>query len=916
MRLGITARLSAAFAVVAVLAVTANLIAEHGGSVVQTRTVERPRPAARAVRPHAPPPVAPELVPSHPVLEPAPLLAALKEFDRAVAKRAEIVSPEASAQVRTTGESLQTIAAQFVGSAREQSASPAQTRSLSSRVASYRKQGHELISDADRRRELLVAYWNRFERADARVKGSLDRTWKIFGRIIARESLVALSRDLDDIRRESARLTPGGAFDPAIVASLGRSHEKFAVALEENAKSLARSQGSEWLDALRAEFQDVVATRTELFLTDEHSARTSATLEQGAKEIQSLVHALVVDSAASTGAPAAVSNAEVIDSTKERSVPPAPGGLEPEHLEPEAPVVDQVTTTTVPAENNGRMLIALISGAVLVLLLLICVATVRSVTLPIRRMIAMTKRLSTAGGDVNVTVARGGIRELDTLAVAFNDMAARLNAAHAQMREYQGRLEERVDERTRALQHLAEHDPLTGLPNRRQLLTYLQSALRKAHREGAQVGVFFLDLDNFKNINDSMGHAFGDRVLTAIAERLREATAETGFAARLGGDEFTVVYENAQSIEDVCRVGGTLVYAFEKPLVIDGRDLIVGVSVGASVYPDHEMDGEALLRAADAALFQAKQAGRARLSLFSPAMLEAATLKFRIEQGLRRAVDRGEFELLFQPEVSFEAMETQVVEALLRWRLPDGRNVSPAEFLAVAEESGLITSISDWVLSSAIESAARWHRGPWPEVRVAINVSARQLLDARFADRVRGLIEHHRLPPRCIEIELTETVLQTGPATIETLRQLRELGVAIALDDFGTGYSSLSSLEQLPLTRVKLDRSLIASIHTSARSLAIARAIIGLCKGLELEVTAEGIESPEQLAVLLEAPSLCLQGYLLAQPVSSDDLPAVLTQLPQRMQLLLLSLPGRPNLLRSEREEDVAGRLVPEQAVS
>jgi diguanylate cyclase (GGDEF)-like protein len=780
-------------------------------------------------------------------------------------------------------------------------------------VASYRKQGDELVSDADRRRQLLVAYWDRMERVDARVKGSLDRTWKIFGRIIARESLVALSRDLDDIRRESARLTPGGSFDPAIVASLGQNHEKFALTLEQNAKSLTRSQGSEWLDALRVEFQDLVATRTELFLTDDHSARTSKALEQSSREIQSLVRALVADSAASTGASPEVSNAEVIDTSTVESPasPPSPG-----RREAELAVVDRVTTTTVPAENNARMLIALISGAVLVLLLLICVATVRSVTLPIRRMIAMTKRLSAGAADVNVKVERGGISELDTLAVAFNDMAARLSAAHSQMREYQGKLEERVDERTRALQHLAEHDPLTGLPNRRQFLTYLQSALRRAHREGAQVGVFFLDLDNFKNINDSMGHAFGDRVLTAIAERLREATAESGFAARLGGDEFTVIYENAQSIEDVCRVGGTLVYAFEKPLVIDGRDLLVGVSVGASVYPDHEMDGEALLRAADAALFQAKQAGRARLSLFSPAMLEAATLKFRIEQGLRRAVDRGEFELLFQPEVSFDSMETQVVEALLRWRLPDGRNVSPAEFLAVAEESGLITSISDWVLSSAIESAAKWHRGAWPDVRVAINVSARQLLDASFAERVRGLMEHHRLPPRCIEIELTETVLQTGPATIETLRQLRELGVAIALDDFGTGYSSLSSLEQLPLTRVKLDRSLIASIHTSARSLAIARAIIGLCKGLELAVTAEGIEQPEQLAVLLESPSLCLQGYLIAQPVSSDDLPAVLAQLPERLQLLLLSLPSSPHLLRSEREEDVTGRLVAEQAVS
>jgi EAL domain-containing protein (putative c-di-GMP-specific phosphodiesterase class I) len=298
-----------------------------------------------------------------------------------------------------------------------------------------------------------------------------------------------------------------------------------------------------------------------------------------------------------------------------------------------------------------------------------------------------------------------------------------------------------------------------------------------------------------------------------------------------------------------------------------------------------------LLRAADAALFEAKSSGRSQLSLFNPAMVEAAILKFRVEQGLRRAVDRGEFELVFQPEVSFESMTAQAVEALLRWRLPDGRSVAPAEFLDVAEQSGLITQISDWVLASALEQAALWHRGPWPNVRVAINVSARQLLDATFVDRVAQLLKQHELPPGCIEIELTETVLQTGPVTIESLRRLRDLGTLIALDDFGAGYSSIASLERLPLTRVKLDRSLIATIHTSPRSLAIARAIVGLCSSLELAVTAEGIEEPEQLAALLELPALTLQGYLISKPVSAESLPAVIASVPQHLETLLLTLP-------------------------
>jgi diguanylate cyclase (GGDEF)-like protein len=432
---------------------------------------------------------------------------------------------------------------------------------------------------------------------------------------------------------------------------------------------------------------------------------------------------------------------------------------------------------------------------------------------------------------------------------------------------------------------------LTGLPNRRQLLSYLNIVLKNAARDNALVGVFFLDLDNFKNINDSMGHAFGDLVLQGIAERLREATALDGFAARLGGDEFTVIHERAESVEEIARAGGALVCAFQKPILIQGRELLISVSVGASVYPVDDIDAGALLRAADLALFHAKRSGRSRLSLFRAELLESAALKFRIEQELRRAVDRGEFELLFQPEVNFDSLETKLVEALLRWRLPDGRHVSPAEFLAVAEESGLIMNISDWVLRSAIQCAAGWHAGPWPDVCIAINVSARQLLDPRFVEHLAGLLAEHSLPPSCIEIELTENVLQTGPATIETLRQLRALGVAVALDDFGTGYSSLASLEQLPLTRVKLDRSLIQSIDTSDRSLAIARAIVGLCGSLGLEVTAEGVERPEQLARLLAYPSICLQGYLICAPIAADSVPRLVAGMPQALQSLLITMP-------------------------
>jgi diguanylate cyclase (GGDEF)-like protein len=485
-----------------------------------------------------------------------------------------------------------------------------------------------------------------------------------------------------------------------------------------------------------------------------------------------------------------------------------------------------------------------------------------------------------AKGESGVTVPRGGIRELDTLALAFNDMASQLAVAQEAARDQTHLLEAKVAERTLQLQERAQLDPLTRLANRHHFFTLLETAIATATRDNRLVGVFFLDVDNFKNMNDSLGHEFGDQVLQTIAKRLTESTHSFGFAARLGGDEFTVVYESASHIEDIRMAGLQLIQAFQEPMPLEGRDLVVSISAGASVFPEHAQNVEALLRAADAALYEAKALGRSQLALFTPALLEAATERFHTEQGLRRALDRGEFELLFQPEVNVQTCEVELVEALLRWRRPDGRLAGPGEFLAVAEASGLILQINDWVLHRVMETAARWHHGHWPGVRIAINVSSRQLFDNSFVEQVQELLEQHKLPPRCIEIELTENVLQTGSATIASLRRLRAHGIAIALDDFGTGFSSLASLEQLPLTRIKLDRSLIASIDTSPRSAAIAKAIIQLCQGLGLQITAEGIERLEQLAPLVGYPGLFAQGYLLARPQSADDLLPVKANLP------------------------------------
>ena len=489
------------------------------------------------------------------------------------------------------------------------------------------------------------------------------------------------------------------------------------------------------------------------------------------------------------------------------------------------------------------------------------------------------------------TVARGGVRELDELAAAFNHMVERLARAERIVRGYQMQLEARVEERTRQLQHMAHHDPLTDLPNRRQLFAYLEEALAEATGSGRRVGLLFLDLDNFKTINDSLGHEFGDRVLQAVGDRLRCAVAGRGFSARLGGDEFTMVCEGADTVEAVEAIAAGMLGEFQQPVLVSGRELTIGVSIGASVFPDHATDTASLLRAADAALFRAKDLGRNRYSIFSKELLDLAAERFQTEQALRRAIEAGEFELVYQPEVCFESGRVGTVEALLRWRRAGNAPVAPAEFLCVAEQSGLMVEINAWVLATAVRQAADWFRGGWADVRVAVNVSSQQLLEGGLPEHVRSLLEEHGLPASSLELELTENVLQTAPGTVEVLQALRELGVSVALDDFGTGYSSLTSLEQLPLDRIKIDRSLVTSVDTNARSAAIVRSIVGLSRSLGLRVTAEGVERIEQLAFLLAFRGIDVQGFLISRPLETHAVASFAASVSPKLEDLLLDAP-------------------------
>ncbi len=359
-------------------------------------------------------------------------------------------------------------------------------------------------------------------------------------------------------------------------------------------------------------------------------------------------------------------------------------------------------------------------------------------------------------------------------------------------------------------------------------------------------------------------------MLQGIADRLHATVGNNGMLARLGGDEFTMLLEDVQSIEEVEAKSAEIVAALQQPLSVDGRVLATSASVGASLYPDHADSAEGLLRAADVALFRAKELGRNRFALYRPALYDAAAQRFRLEQSLRQAVEAGDLLLMFQPQVALHTFEVTGLEALLRWRKADGRIATATEFIHIAEKTGLIHELTDWVLRSATSTAAAWRAQGWHRACVAINVSPPQFFDSDFVEHISKALEVTGLPASALELELTETVFQTGTNTIESLRRLRDMGVAIALDDFGIGYSSLTSLEQLPITRVKLDRLLVAGVDSNPRSAAIVRSIIALCHGLGLQVVAEGVERPAQLDFLSRCGPVGVQGYLLGYPVEAD----------------------------------------------
>jgi diguanylate cyclase (GGDEF)-like protein len=877
-RVGIVGHLGLSFAAVGLLAAIANSIVEQGVSIIEITRVAPALVAAPVVMTIEEPRSAPPALASLTATGSA-LIEAVDRYGAAVVVRAQIYSPEneariAAAQVVLLSEQAN-LFEKTVGDIR---------RDLNLDLDRYRETGTNLTSVADQRRQTVETYTDHLRSLRSLLDQSVNASWKIFGRVVARQTVLKLRADHDQLQSTFTALSAADALDPVAVTTLIQREAIFDATLSENERGLIRSEGREWISNVRSEFHQLIALRAALVIDWQRLDKARQDFLEAGTGARERAEA-IPDLGQPTLAPQTNQGRQFVGPILDDVNFVGPPLLD---SVPVSAATGPVTRVARQETDKAKQLfVAWVSGGVLLIVLLISIGTVRSIVVPIRRLLHATNQLGKS--ETHEPVPRGGIKELDRLAQSFNQMAEELVAARRTASEHQIRLEERVLERTRELQELAECDPLTGLPNRRHLLSLLETALTGADSNNQRVAVFFLDLDNFKNINDSMGHGFGDEVLKAIAKRLENLALGVGFAARLGGDEFTVVFTSAKSGDSVRAAGLEMIDAFHKALLIGNRELTIGVSVGASIYPDHDDTAEGLLKAADAALFRAKALGRSQLSVYTPELLAEAATRFATEQGLRRAVERGEFELVFQPEVSVDTLETALVEALVRWRMPDGRLASPGEFFAVAEESGLITEIGDWVLRAAIGAAAQWYHGEWPQARVAINVSPRQLLDHRFVEKVQALLLEFQVPSRCIEIELTETVLQTGATTIDVLHRLHTAGLAIALDDFGTGYSTLASLEKLPLTRIKLDRSLVADIATRPRSAAIAKAIIRLCHDLKLEVTAEGVETLDQLEILARHQPITLQGFLLSKAVQANDLPATLERLAHDMSALLIA---------------------------
>jgi diguanylate cyclase (GGDEF)-like protein len=422
------------------------------------------------------------------------------------------------------------------------------------------------------------------------------------------------------------------------------------------------------------------------------------------------------------------------------------------------------------------------------------------------------------------------------------------------------------------------HDPLTGLANRQLFIERAEQALARVKRSDRSLAVLFIDLDRFKQVNDSMGHAAGDQLLVEASSRLRELVRQSDDVARFGGDEFAVLCEDLDNEDGAVTIADRVLSMLDEPFSLGKRDVSVGASIGIAFSTDGAKTAEAILQDADAAMYRAKDAGRARFEFFDDAMQRDIAARMELESALRQAVSRNELRVFYQPIVAAGTHTIVGFEALVRWDRPGFGLVAPGSFIGVAEETGMIIDIGSWVLNEACRQAAAW-MVQWPHRRlsVTVNISSRQVLKGDIVDIVHDALRCSRLDPTLLTLELTETTLIDDALSAQAiLRELRAFGVSIALDDFGTGYSSLTYLRTFPINVIKIDGSFVRTIETEREAAAIVSTVVSLAESLDITVIAEGIESVEQLAAVVGLNCTFLQGYLFSHPKPVEDLPALI----------------------------------------
>jgi diguanylate cyclase (GGDEF)-like protein/PAS domain S-box-containing protein len=421
------------------------------------------------------------------------------------------------------------------------------------------------------------------------------------------------------------------------------------------------------------------------------------------------------------------------------------------------------------------------------------------------------------------------------------------------------------------VQYLAYYDALTGLPNRALLQDRLAKALASARRRKDRVALLFLDLDRFKDINDSLGHSVGDLLLQEVAERLKKWSREQDTVARVGGDEFVIVLTAAKDGADAAVAAERLVHAMSAAIVVQGRTLSVGCSLGISIFPEHGADSETLIKNADAAMYCAKENGGHNFKFFTDDMNAQAVERLTLENGLRLALDKKELFLVYQPQMNIATGKIIGLEALLRWQHPTLGLVPPDKFIRIAENCGLIMPIGEWVLMTACSQARKWQDEGLPALSVAVNVSAVQFRQEGFCETIRRVLQETRLAPPYLELELTESLLLTNAdVTHSVIRELKEMGITLAIDDFGTGYSSFSYLRQFRVSKLKIDQLFIRDVATNPDDAAITAAIISMAKSLHLKVIAEGVEDEAQMSFLRAHQCDEIQGYYFSKPLAVD----------------------------------------------